>query len=647
MMFFQFALLGGYLYAHLLRRVFKPRMSFIVHSLALAGSFFFLDLDSLRIATPSSNIGVSVSKELCFAVGLPFTFLSATSPLIQAWQSVSQSDVKTYRLYAFSNMGSLAALLAYPLLVERIGLTAQATTWRFAFLSIILMTFFCGLQVWNSQTWTHNSNKNDLSSTKASWKWGQLISWLCVAASASALLISTTNILCREVAAYPFLWVLPLTLYLLSFIVCFEKPHYYQRLIFVSLLAVAAFGSVLLLHLGPNAGLFWQVFGFGALVFSGCMVCHGELYRMKPPARSLTLFYLMIATGGAIGSGFANLIAPYLFNHFYEFHLSICACLLIPVSKMFAERISIVTNGTKVNLSYSVVLLAMTGAMPVLCSLYFLSNSKLQPHQIIRWRNEYGILSVEQVENYRKMFNGQTNHGGQHLDSALEFKPNAYYSEGSGVDLAFRLARSQNNKLSIGVIGLGTGSMLSYGAPQDNFRFYEINPLCVAAAGSFFTYLDNDKAEVVIGDGRLEIEKENKSGKRHQFDILFVDAFSSDSIPVHLLTQECVEVYLNNVSENGIIVFHITNKFIDLLPVITSITNNNDLSKVLIHHENQEFDLKTKWVLASKNESLFEYEWVQQETKPWPKDIKEVKWTDERSSVASLVVWSKKLDVQP
>lgn len=648
MMFFQVALLLGYFYAHGIRTLFGPRTTFIVHCIAITSSLYFLDLNLLKSGQASDQLALNVSKELWIALGIPFVFLSASSPLIQAWQSTSHDSKQTYRLYAWSNAGSLAALISYPFLIERFGLNLQASIFKFGMFGLVLMMIVSGIQVFRHQKWVGNVADQSDEGRSSSISPLKIVFWLFAAASASALLISTTNILCQEVASFPFLWILPLTLYLLSFIICFDRPNWYSRRIFLFLFATAIYAAILLLHFGPNAGLVLQVVGFGALVFSGSIICHGELYRLKPTTKSLTLFYLCIATGGAVGSAVVTVIAPNVLDHYFEFHASILLCLLVPVVVLVSEIASTSKSNAAGTLSlgrfYTVVLLCMAGAMPVICSKYFLSSPVYQTTQIVRWRNEYGIVSVSEDEQYRKMFNGQTNHGGQFLDASKQLEPNAYYSAGSGVDVAFQLARQQKQELDVCVIGLGTGSMMSYGRTDDEFRFYEINPLSVTAAKQFFTYLDSDKAEIVVGDGRLELEKENRAGIQHRFDMIFVDAFSSDSIPVHLLTQECIDLYFRNLSDNGLLVFHITNKFIDLMPVIASLRTENELDTLLVNHENDDFEIATKWVIATKNNQYFQTEIAKTNQTAWPTGIKPVQWTDDYSSVAPLVRWWQELN---
>ena len=647
MMFFQVALLLGYLYAHGLRTWFRPRTTLVIHLTAIGVSILFLDLDLLKSGQATEALAITVSKELWLALGIPFVFLSASTPLIQAWQSVSHESSETYRLYACSNAGSLVALIGYPLLIERLGIGLQSGIFRFGLAGLVLLTAISGIQIFKFTTWTTSKSSDSESLEKHSIGPMIVAAWFLAAATASGLLISTTNVLCKEVASYPFLWVLPLTLYLLSFIVCFERPAWYQREIFIILFAISIYAAIVLLHLGPNAGLVLQVAGFGSVVFFGAMICHGELYLWKPPTQWLTLFYLIIASGGATGSAIVTLVAPNIFNHYFEFHLSLFCCLLVPgmaIAFDYVVRNKSSSQMPSFGKMYVVILVAMTGAMPVICSWYFLSSPILQPHQIVRWRNEYGIVSVSEDDQYRKMFNGQTNHGGQFLDSNKQLQPNAYYSKGSGADVAFHLARQNKKNLNVCVIGLGTGSMLSYGTEKDEFRFYEINALSVDAARQYFTYLDHQNAEIVVGDGRLQMEKENLEGLDHRFDIIFVDAFTSDSIPVHLLTQECIDLYLRNLAEDGILVFHITNKFVDLMPVIESIKTENELEPLFVRHENRDFDIATKWVLMAKNHIPFDSEYVEAYTQPWPKKIKPIRWTDDYSSVAPLVTWSQQLD---
>ncbi len=639
MMFYQIGLLLGYLYAHALRTMFQPRVSWMFHQCGLLAALLLLRFSTLEAIEPNEHLVLGVVTHLSFAVGIPFLTLSGTAPLVQAWFSTTENHKNTYRLYAFSNAGSLLALVSYPFAVESFSLAIQSKIWQVSFVFLVILMAIAGTQLAKYATWP-KANQDTVALNEISLT--QVVCWCLLAATASACLMATTNVLCLEVASYPFLWVLPLTLYLISFVICFEWPNLYRRRWVIPVLVGAFFGGVLLLHLGPNANLSFQSFGFGAVIFAVSMACHGELHRIRPSTGFLTLYYVCIALGSALGSIFAVVVAPRVFDHYYEFHISLLVCLLIlsgfTLADFFASRLP------SVRWLYAAIFSCIVAASPVACSWLFLASTRTQKDLVFRERNEYGIVTIRDQDGYRKMFNGKTHHGGQFLNTEKKWLPSAYYSSGSGADLAFSNARSRQETLAVGVIGLGTGSLLSYAKPNDKFRFYEINPLAVDSAKQHFSYLSNHDSPIIIGDGRQQLKRELANGKQHAFDLIFVDAFSSDSIPVHLLTQECVELYLRHLSDSGILVFHITNKFVDLLPVLKSVNDEFELVSCLVLHENLEFDLRTRWVLMTKNSASLRKFDFENAHFDWAQAIRPVAWTDEVSSLAPLVNWAGRID---
>ncbi len=650
LMYFQVALLCGYLYAHTIRSFLSPRAGWLLHCLLLfiAMSGFRPDNLSIPILDPESNLSAAMAWRLTISIGFPFLMLSATGPLVQAWQSISGSSQRTYRLYAVSNAGSLMALVAYPFVFDRLlGVSVQKTIWFAGFVVFCLLMTASGLQVVGKSAWQYESNLTDAiaSNQEMGGRLFQTTVWVLLPAIASTLLLSSTNILCQEVASYPFLWILPLVSYLLGLIICFDRPAWYRRQIFYPLFAISTGVSIVLFHRGINAGLWAQAIGSATVVFAGSMVCHGELYRLKPATSQLTQFYLAIAFGGAIGGFFAVVIAPEIFNGFFEFHCSLLACLIAAWWMPFFRNSELSNRNPKAGLFYAYGLFAAIAATPVICSLVFLNASQSQLGVVFRERNEFGIVRVQDLNDYRYMYNGQTNHGGQYLNQA-DMQPSAYYSSGSGAAVAFKtvrnwkLASASNPSLHVGVLGLGTGSLSSYAQTGDEFRFYEINPLVVDAAREFFTYLKQSDPDVVVGDGRVQMLRELDQSGGHDFDLLFVDAFSSDSIPVHLLTSECFDLYLQHLNANGIIVVHITNRFVDLRSVLYSIARSKELGAVLIEHKNAEFGIRTRWVLMSRNNRLASEPIVQRHLADWPTEMPTIIWTDDFSSLASVVIWS-------
>ncbi len=499
MMFFQVVLLLGYLYAHLLRRLFSPKVAWLIHVVLLVTAT--LVAVWLRAIPPESlkpdggeNLTVAIVKLLAITLGLPFLVLASTGPLVQAWHSTSHGG-RTYRLYAVSNLGSMLALLTYPFIFERVfRLDDQALIWTSGF---VLFAALCALSGWqaaglNSWVGSQSSGENE-AAIPNEISASRILIWVVLAMSPSMMMMATTNLMCQEVASIPFLWILPLTLYLLSLIVCFDRPSLYRRIIFTPLLIVSSVVAVLILHAGNQLSLLPQVIGLAVVCFSCSMSCHGELERLKPAPRNLTLFYLVISVGGALGGLFVVAIAPRIFVEFNEFHVGLLASLGIVLTTTILDARTSTTR--KTSLVWTSSLGTLVAMSCVICSFLYLIDTSFHPGLLARARNEYGLVQVfekplcewekglpaEHDELYRVMINGRTVHGGQLVEGPDKMKPSGYYVQGSGPSLAFEAMRSdpsrQERALNIGVIGLGTGSLVTWGQPQDKFWFYEINPL--------------------------------------------------------------------------------------------------------------------------------------------------------------------------
>ncbi|MEM9412451.1 MAG: fused MFS/spermidine synthase, partial [Planctomycetota bacterium] len=596
-MFFQWGVLAGYSYAHLVRSFLSPRISFLIHTLLCGASLITVQFGFHSDPIFSTSPMLDIFVKLLIGVGAPVICLSATSPLFQAWFHLEAPTKDNYRLYVFSNCGSLLALFSYPILVEQTGLQSQQLIWLAGFAVYMAVTVLLQWRILLYSAWQSETRQQNLQPRP---KLSTVTVWACLSMIGSMILMSISNLLCREVASSPFLWILPLAMYLLTMIICFDHPRWYSRNIICLFLMPSIFGSVLLYHLGTNAPLLAQAIGFSAVTFFSCMLCHGELCCTKPPPNQLTWFYFAVSLGGALGGTIISFGAPRLFDGYYEFHAAILACLTF-TTILIVQKLQ---QGIGSRLSLGYIFLACVSALPVVCSLYFVTNQSLIPGLIVHQRNEYGTISIAEQDGYRKMFNGQTNHGGQFTDPEREFEPSAYYSRNSGIDLAFRVARNSkpnSSGLHVGIVGLGTGAMLCYQDEPDRFRFYEINPLAEPLARKYFSFLNRPGSKVITGDGRQLLEKELESIGSHQFDLLFLDAFSSDSIPVHLLTREAIELYLSHLHDDGILVFHVTNKFLDLRTVVKNTNESLGLTAAYIEHFDEEFNLRTKWVLVSRN----------------------------------------------
>ena len=570
--FFQSVLMLGYAYAHFLNRLL-PRSQRAVHLILLVLSF--LGLRMLLRASQVSFSGHSPEAHLVLllatTVGFPYFLLSATSPLLQAWYTQTFETRVPYRLYALSNAGSLLALLSYPTLVEPLfSNSQQAIEWSAAY---PLLGALCAVTAFCSKP-SHPKVAGELS-RKLGWKRQGL--WVALAACGSALLLAITNHISQNVAPVPLLWIIPLTLYLLSFILCFEGHNLYWRTFYLRLLAVALGGMTYALSADfANLPLRVLVPLFCGGLFVCCMVCHGELSRLKPAPHHLTTFYLMISFGGMLGALFVALFAPHIFAGFYELPITLGFCTILVLLILY--------NDSNSPFSRAGWFLTWLGALCLAAAILiglFLDMRGQAAGTRTMVRNFYGVLRVRdqqmEIENeddndqepqtipYRRLINGTITHGLQFLSPDLRDQPTTYYSRNSGVGLAFEAARSMG-ALRVGAVGLGAGTIAAYGRPGDQFTFYEINPLVIQIANQQFSFLRDSAANVVSlpGDARLTLQ----SQPPQNYDLLVVDAFSGDAIPIHLLTQEAFALYFRQLKPDGLLLVHVSNKHLDLPPVV-------------------------------------------------------------------------------
>jgi SAM-dependent methyltransferase len=553
LLFFQLVLLAGYLYAHAIHRYLRSAVQTRLHLVLLAVSLMALPVIPKASWKPTGTEDPTwaILLLLSVTVGLPYLLLSTTGPLVQAWFSRRYPGGATYRLYALSNAGSMFALLSYPILFEpALATRTQGVSWSWAYGLFVVL---CGVTAWVSRGYVEKpvfeANPADAPPTA----YVQAL-WVGLPACASVLLLAVTNYLSQDVAAIPFLWVLPLSLYLLTFIICFDREKWYNRNLFLRFTVVALGGMAYSLTKEPQVRVAIPLFSAG--LFLCCMVCHGELVRLKPAPRYLTKFYLMISVGGAVGGVFVGLLAPHLFHGVFELHIALGACGIIVLAVLYART----------RLWWLAVIggLAFTGC---LAAQVWKSGSEYR----LMVRNFYGSIKVEDPDDpkdpdaVRKLVHGIINHGQQFLDPQKRDWPTTYYGPNTGVGLAIREAQPRGPE-RIGVIGLGTGTIAAYGRPGDYIRYYDINPLVIRLANTEFTFLKDCKAklDVALGDARLSLEREPSQ----QFDVLAVDAFSGDAIPVHLLTREAFDVYFRHLKPGGVLAVHVSNKYLDLEPVV-------------------------------------------------------------------------------
>jgi hypothetical protein len=549
MLFFQVTLLLGYWYAHWATRRLRPKLQVTLHAGLLVASLMLLPVTASEWWRPSGNGSpvLRILGLLAASAGLPYFLLSTTSPLVQVWYARRFAGELPYRLFAISNAASLLALLAYPFAIEPwLSNSMQLETWSVAYAS------FVALAAWSAIT-----GRNGLTETLQSQSvpWPRRLLWIGLAASPSALWLAVANQMSQSVAAVPLLWILPLSTYLLTLILCFHRDEWYRPRLFrwLTPLAVVALIAASKQHMW-SARILWGLLLFIGGLFILCMFCHGEMVRRKPETGNLTSFYLMVALGGAAGAVLVGVVSPLIFVDYLEFLLSIIACVILALVLLYGY--SSKRHPWR---------LALVSAAAIILSSSFQRGSQF------RGRNFYGILEVNeggQGENaYRDLYNGTILHGSQFLSSARSREATTYYSPESAVGI--ELGRMAHAGRRVGVIGLGAGTLAAYAEKGDYFRFYEINPLVVAVANNQFRFLRDcrGKVDVVTGDARLALERE----KPQNFDLLAVDAFSGDAVPVHLLTKEAFELYFHHVRETGAVAVHVSSKYLNLAPIVVKI----------------------------------------------------------------------------
>ena len=641
--FFQSVLLLGYGYSHGIVRRLKPRQQWILHSVLLLLCLLFLPIVPSAAWKPvgSSAPVWHILGLLGVTVGLPYFLLSTTGPLIQAWFVQAKPGATPYRLYALSNFGSMLALLSYPVLIEpTLTLRHQAVMWSIGFAAFALICIYTGWKSQGTAALECGPTEVDVAEEAAGPEPACTLRlfWVALAACPSMLLLSLTSHMTMDLAPMPFLWVLPLAIYLLSFILCFDASWWYHRKVFLALLPIALGATAWLMDKSPAdlPNVFVPIAAFSAAFFVCCMVCHGELARLKPHPRYLTGFFLMLAVGGAIGGVFVALIAPAVFNSYYEFPISLGLCGLLAVAVLFREPDWVFRRDL---LGWPAIIVFTLAALLVGYLGRMMRDSVKD--SLFAGRNFYGGLKVQQYgkyyawEGYRSLVHGSINHGEQYTHPARRKMPVTYYCPDTGVG-RFMAARVVGAPQRVALIGLGTGTLAAYARPGDFYRFYEINPMVPAIANTFFTYLKDADAQVDIrmGDARLSLERQEPQ----DYDLIAVDAFSSDSIPVHLLTREALQLYFKHMTPKGVLAVHISNRYINLEPVLErGAVALGKAARVFETDDNEDQTCYgTTWVLLTSDPDIFQQQELKSGTKPTPAPWLKV-WTDDFSNVYKLL----------
>jgi len=641
LVFFQTALLAGYAYSDVVVHRLTARGQLKLHATLLVISLAVLPIVPAAHWKPDGTENPSwlILGLLTITIGLPYFLLSTTSPLVQAWFARARPGASPYRLFALSNFASMLALVGYPFLLEPWAPTrAQALGWSAGYALFVVLCIAAG---WASTRHARSPALRGIETARTDAAGidgpdgaptaARQVLWCALAATGSMLLLAVSNHITQNIAAVPLLWIAPLALYLLTFILCFDTSGWYRPEMFRSMLA-AALGVMAWTLADSNLTheLALQIGVFLGGLFIACMFCHGELVRLKPSPRYLTRFYLMISLGGAIGSAAVGIVAPLVLRAHFELAgvLVLCAALLL-----WQVRREPVAYG---------VLALIASLVAIGCGgwgiVEFYSNT------VIATRNFYGVLRVqafgEDDDAYRRLslVHGTILHGTQYLAPDLRHRPSTYYTPSSGIGRAIESLHPSVTPLRVGVIGLGTGTIAAYGSKGDVYRFYDINPAVLAIAQRDFTYLSDSDAtiELALGDARLSLEREPPQ----QFDVLAVDAFSSDAIPVHLITYEALAVYLRHMKPDGIVAFHVTNRFLDLIPVVEALARAHGLAAVHVPDEAEGEDgigSRSDWVLLAKDPARLERPPIAEATEPIAARPDWRLWTDDFNNLVQVL----------
>jgi hypothetical protein len=656
LLFFQVALLLGYLYAHVLTRRVGPRLQSRIHVVLLALSLLVLPILPRETWKPTGSGDPSwrILLLLTLTVGLPYLLLSSTSPLLQSWYVRSRAGAVPYRFYALSNVGSMLALVSYPALIEpKLTSTHQAMLWSAAYVVAVVV---CAIVAFGARASLPDvgvrmdgalSGPDDGTRAPLSDK----LMWMALAGCGSALLVAITTHVTQNVASVPLLWVIPLALYLLSFILCFDSSFWYRRGLFLRLLSVAL--ACMAYALSPS----FAVLPLGLLVglyccglFVCCMFCHGELVRLKPHPAYLTSFYLLISFGSALGAFFAALLAPRVFAGHFELQIGLGFCaVLVPIvyhrdprSRLYRAQwqpgwIALVAlTAALVAGLISTAVQQSTRARVMVRNFYGVLSVVDQPGpNVVRLQNPTNAETIERSRS-RKLMNGSIDHGMQWLSPSRRREPTAYYAADSGIGIALRAAGERRASLRVGVMGLGVGTLASYGRPGDHYSFYEINPLVARLAREEFSYIRDSAAqvEIVLGDGRLSLERE----PLRQYDVLAVDAFSGDSIPVHMLTAQAFALYFEHLQPAGVLAVHISNQYLNLKPVVQAVAAAFHRTAIVIDNPGDRAHgvFRSTWVLIGNGGGYLGQQEIESAGQRLPSTGGQL-WTDDFSSLFSIL----------
>lgn len=641
MLFFMTALLFGYAYAHALS-LLRPTRAFIFHGAVIVLGILLLYTHANSWGAPLfqkmngagetfSRPTISILSFLVSSIGVQYFVLSATSSFLQVWYS-RISHKEPFWLYALSNVASLGAIVLYPFFIEPFfPLFAQGKYWYFGFVAFsILMIFSMGCFLFIYRKENKNTEAPYSNEPRSRINIKSALPWLGYSTLGALLLLVFTTHATRSVAPVPFLWLLPLAIYLLSFVVTFTGKSFYRREFFVWSTALSVLGVATLVPLQGQVSIILQLFIIHLALFFGLVFCHGELYVRRPASIFLTYFYLVISLGGVLAGILVTIIAPLVFNGYWEFYI-ILFTLIVSAFWYIAPKKKMLLQGFFTALVLGLVLMVSTHFGPTKFS-----------------RNFYGTLRVF-TENapsgeIRSMANGVTVHGMQFVAEKYRREPLAYYGRQSGVGRVFGNYREwknldENAPVRVGIVGLGVGALSSYCLPNDEYVFYEINPAVISFAQKYFMYLRDCPARISFreGDARLLLNREQKMEEK-RYDILVLDAFSDDSVPMHLLTREAFELYSSRLVDNGILAVHISSRYLDLAPVVSAGANHVGLRGVVASAPgNNDGIFASVWVVLSKDEKFIAKVTASLGTLAAGLSTEEILWTDDYSNLFSVL----------
>ena len=628
LVFFQFLLLAGYAYSDWTTRKLDAKKQVILHVVLLVVSLVSLPIIPGADWKPAGDEDPTwrILGLLTVTIGLPYFLLSTTGPLVQAWFARTFPAGTVYRLFALSNFASLLALLAYPFFVEPL-ITTVHQSWGWSVGYVIFVALCTVAAVYSARAQPASPAAGEAAEPEAGPPPSLLdyAKWLLLSAMGSFMLLAVTNHITHDVASVPFLWILPLTIYLLTFIFCFEGRGWYRRVFFLGPLLVVVGTMAWGLHGERGIMDIKEAVPLNLIgLFVMCMFFHGELAAAKPAPRYLTRFYLMVSLGGALGGVLVGMIAVKLFNTYYEFGVGLVVTLAI------AAYVARQMHPVVPMLAFAAI--GFTG--------YHIYEyiQDLTRNTRVMTRNFYGTLRVKDVgagdEAVRRLMHGVIMHGEQYLNGPKQREATTYYGVTSGIGRTVKAMQSA--PMRVGVIGLGTGTMAAWSRQGDVYRFYEINPQVIEVARHEFTFLSGSPGtvETVLGDARLSMEREAPQN----YDVLVIDAFSSDSIPVHLITREAMAVYLRHMKPGGVIAFHVTNRFLQLAPVVKKIADEYKLHTALISDDAEDSELaRTDWVMVTRDKALLE----RPDVVKYVGEIDEIKglrvWTDDFNNLFQIL----------